>query len=150
MDFITGWEPRRELGRLTNEMERLFGDIMGRRTGQEPVATAAWAPPVDIRETKEMLEVTVELPGIDPDNVEVTVDNGVLNIRGERAVEKGAEDTVYHRVERAYGTFERRFALPRSVDPERIQANYRHGLLVLTVPKRDEAKPRSVKVNIES
>ncbi len=150
MDFITQWEPRRDLGRFTNEMERLFGDLMGRRTGQDPVATAAWAPAVDIRETKDILEVTVELPGIDPKSVEVTVDNGVLSIRGERTVEKSTEDTVYHRVERAYGAFERRFALPRSVDPDRIQASYRHGLLLLGVPKREEAKPRSVKVTIES
>ncbi len=150
MDFMTQWEPRRELSRLTNEMERLFGDMIGRRPGQEQVATAAWAPPVDIRETKEALELTVELPGIDPQNVEVTVDNGVLSIRGERTVEKAAEDSVYHRVERSYGAFERRFALPRSVDPERVQASYRHGLMVLTVPKREEAKPRSVKVKIES
>ena len=149
MDFMTQWEPRRELGRLSNEMERLFGDLIGRRTGQDPVATSAWAPLVDIRETKDALELTVELPGIDPEAVDVTVDNGVLTIRGERSGEKSVEDVVYHRVERAFGVFERRFALPRSVDPDRIQASYRHGVLVLTVPKRDEAKPRSVKVKVE-
>ncbi len=150
MDFITSFEPRRELSRLTTEMDRLFGELMGRRAGQDSVLTASWAPAVDIRETKDAIEVTAELPGMNPEDVEVTVENGVLSIRGQRVFEKSTEDTTYHRMERGYGVFERRFSLPRSANAERIDAKFKHGLLTLTVPKREEAKPRSVKVNVES
>lgn len=150
MNFMTQWEPRRELNRLTNEMDRLLGELTGRTSGQESVVTAGWAPAVDIRETKNAIEITAELPGMDPADIEVTVENGVLSIRGQRTFEKSTEDATYHRMERGYGMFERRFSLPRSVDAGHIDAKFRHGLLTLTVPKREEAMPRSVKVNVES
>ena len=90
-----------------------------------------------------------ELPGIEPKNVEVAVESGILSLRGTRTFEKAAEGETYHRVERAYGAFERSFTLPGNVDAERIQATYRNGVLHLSVPKREEAKPKAISIKIE-
>lgn len=149
MGSITQWEPRRELARFTSGMERLFEELLHQQPDEENVLTASWSPAVDIRETKETLEVTAELAGIDPKDVEVTVDNDMLCIRGERVFEKGGDDTAFRRLERAYGVFERRFALPGTVNVKGISAHCRNGLLVLTLPKREDARPRAVNVEIE-
>jgi len=106
-------------------------------------------PAVDVRETKDALAIVAELPGIEPKNVEVSVENGILNLKGSREFEKALDGETYHRVERAYGSFERSFTLPTNVDPERVKAVYRHGVLHLTLPKREEAKPKSVAIKIE-
>ncbi len=154
MTQITRWEPLREMATLTDRMNRLFDEVWGRplrRGGDDDSAMiGAWAPAVDVLETKDGLQLTAELPGIDPKNVEVTVENGVLSLRGERSFEKAAEGETYHRVERVYGTFERSFTLPTSVDPDKIKAQFKNGLLTLTIPKREEAKPKPIKIQVES
>ncbi len=154
MSQITRWEPLREMATLTDRMNRLFDEVWGRplRRGaeEEGAMIGAWAPAVDVLETKDGLQLTAELPGIDPKNVEVTVENGVLALRGERSFEKAAEGETYHRVERVYGTFERSFTLPTSVDPDKIKAQFKNGLLTLTIPKREEAKPKPIKIQVES
>ena len=146
---IVRWDPFKELTTLQDRMNRLFEDAAGRRgDAGEDYVSGRWMPPVDVREGKDHLEIFAELPGIDPKSVEVSVENRVLSIKGSRNFEKATEDETYHRVERAYGTFERSFTLPTNVDPERIQANYRHGVLALTLPKREEAKPRSISIKV--
>ena len=151
MTTIVRWDPLKEMAGLQDRMNRLFDDVWGRgrRTDEEFIA-GGWVPPVDVRETKETLEISAELPGIDPKSVEVSVESGVLTLKGARHFEKAAEGETYHRVERAYGIFERSFTLPSNVEAERIQAAYRHGVLYLTVPKREEAKPKSISIAVES
>jgi HSP20 family protein len=106
-------------------------------------------PAVDIRESKDAFEVTAELPGIDPKDVDVSVQENTLTIRGERRREEVKEAETVHRVEREHGVFERSFSLPRSADADKIQAKYHDGVLSLNVPKREEAKPKSLKINVE-
>ena len=150
MPTIVRWDPYKEMSGLQDRMNRLFDDVWGRgRRGDEEFISGGWVPPVDVRETKETLEISAELPGIDPKAVEVSVEGGVLTLKGSRNFEKAAEGEAYHRVERAYGAFERSFTLPTNVDSERIQAAYRHGVLYLTVPKREEAKPKAIAIKIE-
>jgi HSP20 family protein len=105
---------------------------------------------VNILEKKDAIVITADLPGLKGEDVDVTVDNGVLTIRGERRLEEVSEGETYHRVERVYGVFERTFTLPNSVDVARIDAKFRNGEMVVTLPKREESKPRAVKVAIES
>jgi HSP20 family protein len=114
-------------------------------------ATTAWCPAVDIRETKDELTLHVELPGISEEAVDVSVENGVLTISGERKqqTEEETEGSGYHLVERCYGHFERRFSLPRSVDSEKVRAAFAHGVLTVTLPKAETAKPRKIEVKVE-
>lgn len=148
---MTRWQPVSELTRLRDQMDRMFEDwprFFGRRTDEEGLR-GAWMPAVDIRESKDAFEVTAELPGVDSRDVDVSVQENTLTIRGERRREEVKENETVHRIEREYGVFERSFTLPRSADAENIKANYRDGLLSLTVPKREEAKPKSLKINVE-
>jgi HSP20 family protein len=150
MTTIVRWDPLKEMSGLQDRMNRLFEDVWGRgRRADEEFISGGWVPPVDVRETKEALEISAELPGVDPKAAEVSVEGGVLTLKGSRNFEKAAEGETYHRVERAYGLFERSFTLPSNVDPERIQAAYRHGVLYLTVPKREEAKPKAISIKVE-
>ncbi len=150
MSTIVRWDPFKEMSTLQDRMNRAFGDLWGRtRRADEDSLSGSWMPAVDVRETKDALEITAELPGIEPKNVEVSVENGVLTLKGAREFEKAADGETYHRVERAYGSFERSFSLPTNVDPEKVKASYRHGVLHLTLPKREEAKPRSVTIKVE-
>ena len=150
MPSIIRWDPFREMAGLQDRMNRLFDDAWGRgRRGDEEFISGTWAPPVDVRETKDSLELSAELPGIEPNSVEVSVESGVLTLKGSRQFEKATEGETYHRVERAYGAFERSFTLPSNVEADKIQASYRQGVLFLTVPKREEAKPKSISIKVE-
>ena len=150
MSTIVRWDPFRELSTVQDRMNRMFNDIWGRsRSTDEDYISGSWMPAVDVRETKDSLEISAELPGLEPKDVEVSVENGVLILKGSRRFEKATEGETYHRVERAYGSFERSFSLPTNVDPEKVHAAYRHGVLHLTLPKREEAKPRSISIRVE-
>ena len=142
---IVRWEPFRDLVSTQNQFNRLFNDTFSRAFGGEPTA-GAWVPPVDIRETEHELLLTVELPGINPDDVDVRVEQNTLYLKGERKLE-GTEQN-YQQIERSYGPFVRAFTLPSSVDPAKVVAEYRNGLLTLTMPKREEAKPKSIKIDV--
>jgi HSP20 family protein len=145
MRILTRWETPRGLTTLQDQINRLFSDSLG-RTGGEGSLTA-WAPAVDIYETEHELVVKADLPDIDPQDLDIRVENNILTIRGERKFEKVNEDN-YLRVERAYGTFSRSFTLANTVNAEAIKAEYQNGVLRLTIPKREEAKPKQVKVNV--
>ena len=149
MTTIVRWDPFREMGTLHDRMSRLYDEVWGRGRREDESVTGNWMPSVDVKETKDALEISTELAGIDPKDVEVTVENGVLTLKGSRNFEKAVEGETYHRVERAYGSFERSFTLPTNVESDKINATYHHGVLHLTVPKREEAKPRSVAIKVQ-
>lgn len=148
MARMTVWNPIREMSRLSSEMNHLMDDLWGGRETRESLR-GAWIPPADIQESSEELNITLELPGMTKDDVEVTVDNGVLSIRGERTFEEAKEGETYHRVERAYGEFERAFQMPRSVDAGKVQARFDNGVLSITLAKREESKPKQIQVDVK-
>ncbi|HPS79923.1 MAG TPA: Hsp20/alpha crystallin family protein [Thermoanaerobaculaceae bacterium] len=149
MTGMIRWDPFRELAALQERMNTIFEDASGRHRKTDDFITGSWIPAVDVRETRDALEITAEVPGLDPKDVEISVENGVLTLKGSRNFEKAAEGETYHRVERSYGAFERSFTLPTNVDPERISAAYRQGVLSLTLHKREEAKPKSISIKVE-
>jgi HSP20 family protein len=110
----------------------------------------AWAPSVDIYETEQNLIVKADLPDIKPEELDIRVENNILSIRGERKFEKKVSESNYLRVERAYGLFSRSFSLSNTVNSEAIQADYKNGVLTLVIPKREEAKPKQIKVRVEN
>jgi HSP20 family protein len=124
----------------------VFADVL-ERTGEESNLTA-WAPAVDIFETEHELVVKVDLPDVDPNDLDIHVENNILTIRGERRFEKNVKEENYLRVERAYGSFTRSFSLASTVNSEAIKADYKDGVLTLSIPKREEAKPKQIKVNV--
>jgi HSP20 family protein len=147
---ITRWEPFRDLLSTQDRFNRLFNQAFGRafEGADDELSARSWAPPVDIYETEGNLVVKAELPGVDPKQVEVRVEDNTLYLKGERKFENEENKENYHRVERAYGTFVRSFALPGSVEPDKVAAEYNDGLLTITIPKREEAKPKTVKINV--
>jgi HSP20 family protein len=150
--MMTRWKPNSEAAAISQQMERMFDEMLGRglrRGGEESSLRGAWMPAVNILEKEDVIEISADLPGLKAEDVEVTVEEGILSIRGERKLEESSEGDTYHRVERQYGFFERTFSVPRSVDPEKISANFKNGEMTLTLPKREESKPRSIKVKVE-
>jgi HSP20 family protein len=131
---------------LQDQINRVFHDAFD-RTGQDASLTA-WAPAVDIYETEHELVVKADLPDIDPKDLDIRVENNILTIRGERKFEKQVNEDKYLRVERSYGSFARSFTLANTVNANAIKAEYQNGVLTLTIPKREEAKPKQIKVNV--
>src|SRR3989454_3763848 len=146
MRTITRWEPFRGVNTLQDQFNRLFSDVFDRKA--EESSLTAWAPAVDIYETGHELVVKADLPEVDPKDLDIRVENNVLTIRGERKFEKKVNEDNYLRAERAYGSFSRSFSLANSVNAEAIKADYHNGVLTLTLPKREEAKPKQIKVNV--
>jgi HSP20 family protein len=145
MRTLTRWEPLRGTNSL-DQINRLFSDVFERK-GEESSLTA-WAPSVDIYETEHELVVKAELPEADPKDLDIRVENNILTIRGERKFEKKVSEENYLRVERSYGSFARSFTLANTVNSEAIKADYQNGVLTLSIPKREEAKPKQIKVNV--
>jgi len=145
---IVRWEPFRDLLTTQREFDRLFKEAFSPMSGETEVSTRSWAPPVDIYETADAIVLKAELPGIDPKDVEVRVEDNTLYLKGERKYEKEVKEQNYHRVERSYGSFARSFSLPNSIDAEKVKAEYKDGLLTLTMPKREEAKPKTIKIDV--
>ena len=148
---IVRWEPFRDLLSLQERMNRLFDESYrgtGRGETDEWALGGSWAPSVDIFEHEGNLVLKAELPGVDPKDVDVRVENNVLTLRGERKFETEVKKEKYHRVERAYGTFSRSFTLPNVVDTEKIKADYKDGVLQVTLPQREEAKPKQIQVSV--
>jgi HSP20 family protein len=137
---------------LQNEIrqafDRLFegGPFDQAGADDSSVVTSQWVPSVDVREENDRFVLYADLPGIDPEDIEVSMDKGMLTIKGERSSETSSETERFSRVERRYGSFHRRFALPDSADPEGIRASGRHGVLEITIPKRPESAPRRIQV----
>jgi HSP20 family protein len=146
---IIRWEPFRDLVSTQDRFNQLFNDTFARALGdQQEVSPRTWIPPVDIYETGDSLVLKAELPGINPEDVEIRVEDSTLYLKGERKFEKEVREENLHRVERSYGTFTRSFALPSTIDAEKVKAEYENGILTLTLPKREEAKPRTIKIDV--
>ncbi len=144
---ITKYDPFRELRGLQDEMNRLFVSNLSRGDDRE-IMRGAWTPSVDIFENKDNLVIEAELPGMKPEDVNVSIENNVLSLHGERRFEKKDEGGNVHRVERAYGSFTRSFTLPPTVSSENVNAVFDNGVLKLTLAKREEAKPRRIEIKI--
>ena len=143
---LNRWEPFRGAATLQEQVNRLFGNVL-ENSGEESNLTS-WAPAVDIYETEHELVVKADLPEVDPKELDIRVENNLLTIRGERKFEKKVNEENYLRVERAFGSFSRSFSLANTVNSEAIKADYQNGVLTLTIPKREEAKPKQIKVNV--
>jgi HSP20 family protein len=133
------------MGGFFGGMPRLAHDLEDSSLTRGPF-TQGWTPAVDIRETDDGFELTAELPGLGKEDIEVSVDNGVLTLRGERTLDESTSKDSFRRVERAYGSFERSFSLPTGIDAGKVEARFDHGLLTLNVPKAETAKARTIKV----
>ena len=145
---IVRWEPLQELLTTQRQFDRLFNKAFPRFFDEEEPSTRPWAPPVDIYENDKALVLKADLPGIEPKDVEIHVQDGILYLKGERKFDKEEKKENYHRVERSYGAFTRSFSLPSSIDADHVTADYKGGQLILTMPKRDEAKPKTIPINV--
>lgn len=145
---IVRWEPFRDLLANRDPFNRLFNESFSRFFGDDELSTRPWAPAVDIYETPEDLVLKAELPGVNPNDLEVRVEDSTLYLKGQRKFESEVKEDNYHRIERAYGTFARTFALPNSIQSDKVSAEYKDGVLTLTLPKREEAKPKTIKVAV--
>ncbi len=146
---LTRYEPWTALKEMRDEMNRLFGDRWPAEYNggdNSSVVTSTWAPAVDIKEEEKQFVIHADIPGVDPKNIEVTMDNGVLTIRGERKEEHKEEGKTFHRVERVYGTFYRRFSLPDTANAEGISAKGDNGVLEIVIPKQEKAQPKRIEV----
>jgi HSP20 family protein len=146
---IVRWEPFRDLLAMQDRMNRLFNETLVRDVplyGGEAASLARWAPAVDVYETGDNILVKAELPGLDPKDVEVRLEDNTLFLRGERKLEKEVKEENYHRIERSYGSFSRSFTLPSPVDADKVSAEYKDGVLTLSMPKREEAKRKTIKI----
>src|ERR1700720_524693 len=148
MSTIARLEPFRGISTLQDQFNRLFNESFRNHT-EEPALTT-WAPAVDIYETRNELVVKADIPDVNEKDIDVRVENNLLTVRGERKFEKSVSEDNYLRVERTYGAFSRSFSLPNTVNPEAIRAEYKNGVLTVTLPKREESKPRQVKVSVNS
>ena len=128
-------------------LNRVFHrEVPARAEREEALGTGTWVPPVDIVESKDKISLRAELPGFKENQVELTVEDGVLTLKGERKFEKETSETNYHRVERSYGSFLRSFTLPSNVDQAKIQASFADGILQVDLPKREETRPKQIKI----
>ncbi|MFY9908420.1 MAG: Hsp20/alpha crystallin family protein [Candidatus Sulfotelmatobacter sp.] len=144
-------EPFRELTSLRRQMNSLFENFFDKTPltlFDENLGPWEYGPPVDIYEDGQKLTFKVEVPGIDEKDVKVEIENDMLTVRGERRLEKDIKEENFHRMERHYGAFSRSFTLPSTVDPDKIDANYAHGVLTIQLAKRAEARPKQIKVNV--
>jgi len=144
MAMLTRYDPFRDLFRLQDELSRTLDDRFGLATGE----SVGWTPSCDILEDADSLIVRFELAGVEPKDVDVRFENGVLTLRGARKMEQEEKKENYHRVELRYGAFTRSFSLPTTVDAEKIKAEAKNGILTVTLPKRPEAKPRPIQVKV--
>jgi HSP20 family protein len=145
---LVRFDPYSELSTLQDRFNRAMGSALG-RSSREDETLAAWVPPVDITEEKDRILNPAELPGFQENEISNQTENGMLTISGERKFEKETEGRNYHRVERAYGQFLRSFSLPNNVDREKIKAGFKNGLLKVELPKREDAKPKSIQISAD-
>lgn len=150
MNQIVQWDPFRELENMHRRLTNLFdsGSRANRQNGNESMFVSEWAPVVDISEDEKSYLIKAELPEVRKEDVRVTVENGILTLTGERKFEKEEKNKKYHRIERAYGTFARSFALPENIDASKVNASYKDGLLTVAVAKSERAKPKQIEVKI--
>jgi HSP20 family protein len=146
---LTKWDPFRELEDMTQRLNRIFGrSLVSTEKGTEAMKVAEWAPAVDVCETQNEYTIKAELPEVKKEDVKVTMQDGVLTIQGERKQEKEEKGKRYHRIERSYGSFLRSFDLPENVDESKAKADFKDGVLTLSLPKTEKAKPKAIEVTV--
>jgi HSP20 family protein len=146
---IVRWDPFRELGAVQDRMNRLLGDVY-RAADDDVMRRGAWAPPVDIYDSgSHELVIKAELPDMNKSDIEITVENNMLTLRGEKKMDSSMKEECCHRIERTYGSFSRTFSLPATVDTSKVSADYKNGVLTITLPVREEAKPRQIQVQVQ-
>ena len=150
MTYLTTRRPMRNLFSLHNEMGRIFGNAFGSQEGGTDSEETSWLPTVDISETENGYEIRAELPGVSEDDVNVSVTDNVLTVKGEKRQEEETEGKNYHRVERRYGSFQRRFTLPPGVERDDIKAEFGDGVLTLSIPKPEAVKPTEIPITTAS
>ena len=150
MTYLTTRRPTRNLFSLHNEMGRIFGDLFAPHEGGTDTERISWMPTVDISETENGYEIRAELPGVSEDDVNVSLTNNVLIVKGEKRQEAETEGKNYHRVERRYGNFQRRFTLPSEVETDDIKAEFSDGVLTLSIPKPEAVKPTEIPITTAS
>ena len=148
MTTLTRWNPFRELETFQNRMNTLLGRPFWRTNGDEAVGVTEWTPLVDVTEDDKEFLIKAELPEVKKEDVKVTVENGTLHIAGERKFEKEEKTKKYHRIERAYGSFERSFVLPEGTKGDAMTAEYKDGLLKVHLPKGEEKKPKALEIKV--
>jgi len=143
-------DPWKDFGSLQERINRMFDDTIRtlHPTDGEELEKGTWAPAVDIYETNDSFVVSADLPGLNKDEIQIDLKDNTLTLKGEKKFEEKVSKDNYIRVERAYGSFVRSFTLPQNVDPEKIKAKYKEGVLEITIPKKEEAKPKQIKVEL--
>jgi HSP20 family protein len=146
---IVRWnDPFREFANLQNRINRVFSDVYG-RDDEGLTSSGSWLPPVDIYQNGDHeIVLKAELPDMTREDIDITVDNGTLTLKGEKKLAHDVKEEQYHRIERHYGAFSRSFSLPPTVDTGKVAADYRNGVLTIRLPLREEAKPRQIKVDV--
>lgn len=151
MNQLATWNPFKEMDELQRRFDNLLGRTSAYRNGtkeDEGITIPEWSPVVDIVEDEKSFTITAELPGVKKEDVKVMVENGVLQVSGQRAFEKKDENKRYHRIERFYGNFVRSFSLPDSADGSKVDARFKDGVLTLTLAKREESKPKAIEIKV--
>ncbi|MFO7694602.1 MAG: Hsp20/alpha crystallin family protein [Vicinamibacterales bacterium] len=146
---IVRWDPFRELNAVQERMNRLLGDAY-RNADDDVMRRGAWAPPVDIYDSgNHELVIKAELPDMNKDEIDISVENNTLTLRGEKKMDSAIKEECCHRIERTYGAFSRSFSLPATVDTSKVSADYRNGVLTIKLPTREEAKPKQIQVQVQ-
>jgi HSP20 family protein len=147
---IVRWDPFRELNTIQERMNRIFGEYY-RHADDDVTRRGTWVPPVDIYDTgNHELVIKAELPDVNKEDIEITVENGSMTLKGEKKMGSDVKDEHCWRVERTYGTFARTFSLPPTVDGARVSADFKNGVLTITLPVREEAKPKQIQVQVQA
>jgi HSP20 family protein len=141
---LVRWDPTRELSAFQTDLNRVFDAFFGGGTADGPARR--WVPAMDVAETSDHLVLRIDLPGLDREDVDIEIQDSVLTVSGERKAEHEQSEDGYHRVERAYGGFSRSLTLPRGVDADQVQADFRKGVLEVRIPKPEERKPHRVQI----
>lgn len=152
MMLLTKWEPFKDLTSLQGRINRLFDDSLIRsRFFDDDMLSGIWAPAVDLYETDNDIVIKAELPGVDKKDIKIKIEvkDNMLHLSGERKIEKDIKEENYHRKERYYGTFRRSFSLPAHVEHEKVKAKFKDGILEITLPKVEKAKPKKIEIGID-
>jgi len=145
---VVKWDPFRDLLSIQDRMNRLFEQTLSRSRSEEGIAASTWTPAVDIYETPETIVLKAELPGLSREDIEIQIRDNALTLNGERRFAKDVQQENYLRIERAYGAFQRSFTLPATIQQDKIRAVFRDGVLELTLPKAEEAKPKKIAIEV--
>jgi HSP20 family protein len=147
LNAVTRWNPETSYLTFRQPLFKLLDSVLADPQGSEDITTRGWLPPVDIQETEDAYRLHAELPGLSKDDIQITLENNVLRLSGERRWERDVKKDSFQRVERTYGTFARSFTLPSEVKAEAVLAAFENGVLTITVPKAEAAKPRKIEIS---